>query len=65
MAPALWNALPHHSSVNPGGGHVSDVDVENELMSTTNSGTYTATRMRPVTTARITRAGFPSRMCAS
>ena len=39
MAPALWNARPHHSSVKPGGGHVSDVDVENEFTSTTNSGT--------------------------
>src|SRR6478609_4637896 len=65
FAPALWNALPHHSRVKPGGGHVSDVDVENELTSTTNSGTYTATRIRPVTTARVTRAAFPRRMSAS
>src|SRR6478735_5332196 len=39
IAPWLWNALTHHSNVNPGGGHVRDVDVEKEFTSTTNSGT--------------------------
>src|SRR6478735_9157631 len=39
IAPWLWNALTHHSSVKPGGGQVRDVDVEKEFTSTTNSGT--------------------------
>ena len=38
-APADWNVLTHHSRVKPGGGQASDVDVENEFTSTTNSGT--------------------------
>ena len=38
-APALSNAFPHHSSVKPGGGQVSEVEVEKELTSTTISGT--------------------------
>ena len=38
-APALSKARPHHSSVNPGGGHVSEVEVEKEFTSTTISGT--------------------------
>ena len=37
-APAFWNALPHHSSVKPGGGQVRLVLVLNELTNTTNSG---------------------------
>src|SRR5215207_7966057 len=38
-APALWKARPHHSRVKPGGGQVSDLEVENEFTSTTNNGT--------------------------
>ena len=62
MAPALRKARPHHSSVKPGGGHVSDVDVENEFTSTTKSGTYTITRMSPVTTPSVVRESRESRI---
>jgi len=38
-APALANALPHHSVVKPGGGHAKVLLVENELSTTTRMGT--------------------------
>jgi predicted methyltransferase len=38
IAPSELNALPHQSSVNPGGGQLIDIEVENELITTTISG---------------------------